>query len=108
MNSDKVAKINIATLSLRNSLDVSSARSLASLVRENDIQIIHAHMARDYPLAAYAARRNPAARLILTRHVLFPLNRLHRLTFSGASRIIAVSQAVASQLRADKWRPQKK
>jgi glycosyltransferase involved in cell wall biosynthesis len=62
-------------------------------------------MARDYPLAAYAVRRNPAARLILTRHVLFPLNRLHRLTFSKASRIIAVSQAVASQLRADRVAP---
>lgn len=98
----KVAKENIKELPLRNSLDVNSARELAALVRQNDVQIIHAHMARDYPLAAYAASRNPAARLILTRHVLFPLNRLHRLTFSGASRIIAVSQAVASQLRADK------
>lgn len=98
----KVAKENIKELPLRNSLDVNSARALATLVRQNNVQIIHAHMARDYPLAAYAARRNPAARLILTRHVLFPLNRLHRLTFSGASRIIAVSQAVASQLRADK------
>lgn len=95
-------KENVTTLPLRNSLDVSSARALARLVRQNHIQIIHAHMARDYPLAAYAARRNPAARLILTRHVLFALNRLHRLTFSRASRIIAVSQAVASQLRADK------
>lgn len=93
---------------MRNSLDVNSARALSKLVRENHIQIIHAHMARDYPLAAYAARRNPAARLILTRHVLFPLNRLHRLTFSGASRIIAVSQAVASQLRADKVAPTEK
>jgi glycosyltransferase involved in cell wall biosynthesis len=104
----KVAKENIKKLTLRNSLDVNSARALATLVRKNDIQIIHAHMARDYPLAAYAARRNPAARLILTRHVLFPLNRLHRLTFSGASRIIAVSQAVASQLRAEKLAPAEK
>lgn len=104
----KVAKENITTLPLRNSLDVNSARALASLVRKNNIQIIHAHMARDYPLAAYAGRRNPGARLILTRHVLFPLNRLHRLTFSGASRIIAVSQAVASQLRADKVAPAEK
>lgn len=105
---DKVAKENITTLPLRNSLDVNSARALATLVREKDIQIIHAHMARDYPLAAYAARWKPTARLILTRHVLFPLNRLHRLTFSGASRIIAVSQAVANQLCADKVTPAEK
>ena len=104
----RLPKQNITTLTLRNSLDVQSARELARLVRKNDIEIVHAHMARDYPLAAYAVRRNPAARLILTRHVLFPLNRLHRLTFSGASRIIAVSQAVASQLRADKVAPPEK
>ncbi|MDQ1638068.1 MAG: hypothetical protein QOF62_1407 [Pyrinomonadaceae bacterium] len=104
----KVARENITTLPLRNSLDVNSARALSKLVRENNIQIIHAHMARDYPLAAYATRRNSAAQLILTRHVLFPLNRLHRLTFSGASRIIAVSQAVASQLRADNLAPPEK
>lgn len=103
-----VPKENVFKLSLRNSLDVNSARELSRLVRKNNIQIIHAHMARDYPLAAYAARQNPAARLILTRHVLFPLNRLHRLTFSKAARIIAVSQAVASQLGADKLAPAEK
>ena len=103
-----VPKENVFKLPLRNSLDVNSARELSRLVRKNNIQIIHAHMARDYPLAAYAARQNPAARLILTRHVLFPLNRLHRLTFSKAARIIAVSQAVASQLRADKLAPAEK
>lgn len=65
-------------------------------------------MARDYPLAAYAARRNSSSRLILTRHVLFPLNRLHRITFSKAARIIAVSQAVAAQLRADAVVPAKR
>lgn len=104
----KGAKENITTLPLRNSLDAQSARALARLVRKAEIQIIHAHMARDYPLAAYAAHRNPGARLIMTRHVLFPLNRLHRITFSKASRIIAVSQAVASQLRADKIAPAEK
>jgi glycosyltransferase involved in cell wall biosynthesis len=37
--------------------------------------------------------------------VLFPLNRLHRVTLAKAARIIAVSQAVASQLRADAVTP---
>lgn len=90
---------NITTLPLRNALDVKSARDLSALVRKNKIQIVHAHMARDYPLAAYAARQNSLARLIVTRHVLFPLNRLHRFTLSKAARVIAVSQAVGSQLR---------
>jgi len=99
---------NVTTLPLRNSLDAMSARHLSQLVRRKQIQIIHAHMARDYPLAAYAARMNPGSRLIVTRHVLFGLNRLHRITLSKAARIIAVSQAVASQLQADAIAPSEK
>jgi glycosyltransferase involved in cell wall biosynthesis len=93
------ANKNITTLPLRNSLDAKSAQGLSRLVRRNKLQIIHAHMARDYPLAAYAARTNAASSLIITRHVLFPLSRLHRITLSRAARIIAVSQAVASRLK---------
>ena len=89
----------VTTLPLRNSFDAPSARALARLVRQNNIQIVHAHMARDYPLAAYAARTNPNARFIVTRHVMFPLNRLHRLTLAKASRVIAVSHAVGSSLQ---------
>jgi len=90
----------ISTLPLRNALDAASARKLAGLVRQQEIQIVHAHMARDYPLAAYATRQNPRAKLIVTRHVLFPLNRLHRLVLSQATRVIAVSEAVARAIRA--------
>ena len=91
---------NVATLSLRNALDARSASALAKLVRLQEIEIVHAHMARDYPLAAYAVRRNPGARLIVTRHVLFPLNRLHKVTLAHVSRVIAVSHAVARELKA--------
>jgi L-malate glycosyltransferase len=98
----KIGNEYVTTLSLRNSLDAKSARELSKLVRKHQIQIVHAHMARDYPLAAYAVRQNRDARLIVTRHVLFPLGRLHRITLSGSARMIAVSQAVASQLRSDR------
>lgn len=104
----KIPRENITTLPLRNAFDAKSARDLSQLVRRNQVQIVHAHMARDYPPAAYAVRVNKDARLIVTRHVLFPLNRLHRITLSRAERIIAVSQAVASQLRADRIVPEEK
>ena len=65
-------------------------------------------MARDYPLAAYAARMNATSSLLITRHVLFPLTRLHRVTLSRAARIIAVSQAVASRLETDAIVPAEK
>jgi|SRR5687767_11487362 len=96
---------NLVYLPLRNSLDAHSAGKLASFVKKNKIQLIHAHMARDYPLAAYACRRNPDARLIVTRHVLFPLNRLHRITLSRVARVVAVSDAVGRQLLMQKVIP---
>jgi L-malate glycosyltransferase len=89
---------NIIQLRMRNALDVGSALKLAQFVREHQIQVVHAHVARDYPLAALAARRQPNTRFVITRHVLFPLNKLHRLTLARVSRVIAVSQAVAHGL----------
>ena len=89
----------IKTLPLRNALDVQSAHELAGYVRKHEIDVVHAHMARDYSLAAYAARRNRHTKFVVTRHVLFPLNRLHRQTLARAHRVIAVSNAVARELK---------
>jgi glycosyltransferase involved in cell wall biosynthesis len=94
-----LSRENITTLPLRNALDAVSARKLARYVREQKIEIVHAHLARDYPLASYAARRNPRTKLIVTRHVLFPLNRLHSITLSAVARVIAVSPAVMRELQ---------
>ena len=94
---------NIFTLPLRNSLDFQSTLKLSQLARAHGVEVIHAHVARDYWHAAYAARGGGAPRLVLTRHVLFPLGRLaHRYTLAKASRVIAVSEAVARSLRAQK------
>jgi len=92
----------ILTLPLRNALDVPSAHELARFVRRQRIEVVHAHMARDYSLASYAARRNRQTKFIATRHVLFQLNRLHRHTLSRATRVIAVSAAVAKELRSQR------
>ncbi len=94
----KIPTRNIKTIPLRNALDAQSARALGRIVKENEIDVVHAHMARDYSLAAYASRSNPKAKFIVTRHVLFPLNRIHRRTLSKATKVIAVSGAVARQL----------
>lgn len=99
-NELRIAPEKIITLPLRNALDARSASALTKLVSKEKFEIVHAHMARDYPLAAYAVRRNPHARLVVTRHVLFHLNRLHKITLAHVARVIAVSEAVARQLRA--------
>jgi L-malate glycosyltransferase len=96
------------TLPLRNALDIRSAAALARFARARQVEVIHAHVARDYPLAALAARRSRGARLVVTRHVLFPLGRQHRLVLAGASRLIAVSEAVARTLRARNVVPEHK
>jgi glycosyltransferase involved in cell wall biosynthesis len=88
---------NIFELPMRNSLNLATALKLSRFVRANEIEIVHAHVARDYPLAALATGRSNA-RLVLTRHVLFPLHRIHKLTLRRTSRVIAVSQAVAESL----------
>jgi glycosyltransferase involved in cell wall biosynthesis len=90
---------NILELPMRNSLNLASAVKLSRFVREHQIEIVHAHVARDYPLAALAAGRSQA-RLVLTRHVLFPLHRIHKLTLRRTSRVIAVSRAVVESLYA--------
>jgi glycosyltransferase involved in cell wall biosynthesis len=99
---------NLITLPLRNALDIKSALALARAMRERRIEIAHAHMARDYPLAALAAKRNRDTRLIITRHVLFPLRRIHGLTLSNVTRIIAVSEPVARALHAQRLFPARK
>src|SRR5438876_3033649 len=42
---------------LRNSLDLQSARAIAELVDAHGIDIVHAHMGRDYLLAALACKQ---------------------------------------------------
>jgi L-malate glycosyltransferase len=97
---DPVPPSNVFMLRLRGPLDIANVVRLARLAREHEAEIIHAHVARDYPLAALAARLAPRARLVVTRHVLFPLSRVHRRALANVARVIAVSEAVARSLRA--------
>ena len=101
----KVPDSNVVRLPLRNALDAPSAIRLARFLRARRIEIVHAHLARDYPLAALASRLAPGSKLFITRHVLFPLGRIHSLTLRRAARIIAVSDAVARTLRARRLFP---
>lgn len=90
---------NIVGVGLRNSLDLASARKLTKFVAENQIEIVHAHLARDYTVASLAVRFAPPAKLVLTRHVLFPLGFPQKFALNNASKAIAVSGAVAAGLQ---------
>lgn len=78
---------------------VKNVTGLARFVRAHEIEIVHAHAARDYHLAALAVKMASRSRLVLTRHVLFPLKKINGPLLSGAARVIAVSEAVGESLR---------
>ncbi|MEW6207798.1 MAG: glycosyltransferase family 4 protein [Acidobacteriota bacterium] len=82
-------------LPLRNSLDMQSARAMADIINHHRIDIIHAHVGRDYLVSAFACRRTDA-RLILTRHHYLPLKRnlIYRLMLQDTAAVIAVSDSV--------------
>jgi Glycosyltransferase len=93
-------------LRVRHALDFEAMYRLARLVRFHRIDILHAHYARDYPVAAGVIRwqqglgaRRP--RLFLTRHHYAPLSRhwLYRWWLKVAERFIAVSGYVRDQLK---------
>jgi glycosyltransferase involved in cell wall biosynthesis len=86
-------------LKLSRSNYVKNLIRLARFVRTHDIEIVHAHAARDYHLAALALRLASRGRLVLTRHALFPLRAINRHLLKSAACVIAVSQAVADSLR---------
>lgn len=88
---------NMLPLSRRNY--VKNVTGVAAFVRAHGIEIVHAHAARDYHLAALAVRLASRGRLVLTRHALFPLRRMNRPLLSGVGRVIAVSRAVAESVR---------
>lgn len=89
----------ILHVSLRNSFGVLSATRIAEFVRDNNIEIVHAHVARDYIPASLAARIAKNSEFVLTRHVLFPLKPFHRFALTNLAKAIAVSSGVESNLK---------
>ncbi len=96
---DFLPKENFLHVSLRNSFGVLSAQKIAEFVGENKIEIVHAHLGRDYIPASVACRIAKNAKFILTRHVLFPMKPFQKFALGNLSKAIAVSNAVEENLR---------
>lgn len=91
--------VNEKTFALSRRNYARNLAGLARFLRSHSIDVVHAHAARDYHLAALAVRLASRGRLVLTRHVLFPLRTINRPLLRSAGRVIAVSEAVAESLR---------
>ncbi len=85
-------------VSIRNSFGMFSAKRIARFLRDNEIDIVHAHLARDYLPAGVASRAAGSPRMVLTRHVAFPLKPFYRFALRNVDAAIAVSGGVAEQL----------
>ncbi|MBX3244602.1 MAG: glycosyltransferase family 4 protein [Acidobacteria bacterium] len=90
---------NILSVSIRNSFGVLSAIRMAEFARDNKIDILHAHVARDYIPTSIACMKAREARFVLTRHVLFPLKPFNRFALKNVAAAIGVSDAAGIALR---------
>lgn len=90
---------NILEVNIKNSLDIFAARKLGGFIKQNKVEIVHAHTGKDYLPASLAVRIAKDAKLILTRHVLFPMKVAQKIALANISKVIAVSAAVEANLQ---------
>lgn len=100
--SDWLEKTDVSThiVPLRNAIGPQSLRVLNRIVRQNDIQLVHAHSGRDFPFCYFLKVLNPSIKYVLTRHTA-KLNRANLFTrrvFANAARIIAVSEGIRQRM----------
>ena len=90
---------NIFHSSIRNAFGIFSAQKIANFVNRKNVEIVHAHVARDYIPASLVCRISKNAEFVLTRHVLFPMKSFNKFALRNLTRAIAVSNAVEMNLR---------
>lgn len=89
---------NFLHVSVRNSFGMFSAKQIARFIDNNAIDILHAHVARDYIAASIAARSAKQVKFVLTRHVVFPMKSFQRFALRNVDAAIGVSPVVGTQL----------
>lgn len=95
---DFIPESNILHVSIRNSFGMFSANRIGRFINANNIDIIHAHVARDYLPASVAARIGRNSRFVLTRHVMFPMKPFYRYALNNVDAAVAVSEGVRNEL----------
>lgn len=91
--------------------DIPDMKKIARTVRENGVQVIHAHRGKDHWLAVLASKLHRLKiPVIRTRHVTTPLrdNLANRMLARRTARLIAVSRAVEDDVRSKSVFPAEK
>ena len=91
---------NIFHVSIRNSFGIFSAMQIAEFARDKNIDIVHAHVPRDYIPASIACMAAKQARFVLTRHMLSPLKPFNKFALKNLAMAIGVSEFVGQELKA--------
>ena len=94
--------LDFIPLPLRHSFDFSSARRLAAICGERDVQVIHAHKGIAHAtalLATFFSTARPA--IVVNRGVSFPLDAFNRLKYHvRLDAVVAVSSRIRDVLTA--------
>jgi glycosyltransferase involved in cell wall biosynthesis len=84
---DFLPRENHFKVSIRNSFGVLSAIRIGEFIRDNKIDIAHAHVARDYIPASIACMASNA-KFVLTRHLVLPLKPFNRFALKNLNTAV--------------------
>ncbi|HEX2954929.1 MAG TPA: GT4 family glycosyltransferase PelF [Bacillota bacterium] len=86
----------VYNLPLKGSADTTSVLGLAKFCRNQQVDILHAHLGRDYWIAIMAQLFCRHLKTVFTRHLVLKVKHdyFHRWLFKKVNRVIAVSKAV--------------
>jgi L-malate glycosyltransferase len=95
------AGIPCETLPFRFEADIASARMLSGMIGSEADVVLHTHTPHALGLALLARGFSPMPPLVFTRRVAFPIkkNPVSRWKLNQADRLVAVSNAVAMELK---------
>lgn len=95
------AGLPLAFLPMHGRFNLAMAARLASLIRQQGAQVVHAHKGREQALAFWASLFTPIPALVANRGVSFPVGRLRALKYRyRTDAVVAVSESVRRELEA--------
>jgi glycosyltransferase involved in cell wall biosynthesis len=86
------------TLPFLNSADLFTAYRLRAILKREGFDIVHAHLARDYPIVAAAALGIAQVRIVFTRHLLYSVR--HHFLYERVDGWIAPTHAIRNSIAA--------